>query len=174
MRQPDLSPFIQILLVSLLTTLVLLVLIRAVSFIRHEYAGTPRRYPAAWSAAQRRTLENLRPLIGVALTPLWGAFLFLAPSMPTSWPFGFGQTACLIVLLLLSNAWILLLKLRNWERAFYRSFALTISFLVIWWASVFGAAGWLIAAASQPSPQLRLPVGVYAAATTAILAEQAP
>ena len=63
----------------------------------------------------------------------------------------------LILLLLISNAWVLLLVPRNWEKfsAVARSFRIAFTFLVVWWTVTFTATGWMLATvakASAPTP----------------------
>jgi hypothetical protein len=159
-----LSPSIQFLMIGVLIVAFGAFLTRALIFARREYVGIRPVYPSTWSAAQCRSLEYFRLLIGVALIPLWGFFLFIAPSMPTNWPFGYAELISLVLLLLISNAWVLLLVPRNWEKlgAISRSFWITITFLTIWWAVTLTAAGWMFAKASE-SPPLRSLSGVYAA-----------
>jgi hypothetical protein len=97
---------------------------------------------------------------------LWGLFLFVAPTIATRWE-NYAVIAFLVLLLLISNAWLLLLLPRNWEGfgAMSRSFAIVITFLVIWWGLAFTAPGWLLAKATTwPAPQLHTISGVYAAA----------
>src|SRR5258706_178718 len=89
MRYADLSPFTQLLLIGLLAVVLAAFFTRAIIFFRRENAGVRPLYPIAWSAAQCRALEYFRLLIGLALVPLWGAYFFIAPSMPTNWPFGY-------------------------------------------------------------------------------------
>ncbi len=70
----------------------------------------------------------------------------------------------LILLLLISNAWLLLLVPWNGQKfgTISRSFWITMTFLVVWWAVTFTATGWMFAKASA-SPPLRSLSGVYAA-----------
>jgi len=165
MRYPDLSPSTQFLLIGLLAVATAALLAKAAVFVRREIAGMRPLYPQAWSAAQCRALECFRLLVGLALIALWGAFLFVAPSMPISLPFGLTKMMSLIVLLLMSNAWVLLLVPRNWEKrgAASQSFRLTITFLTVWWVSMFAATGWMFARVSASSPRYVLPLGVFAA-----------
>ncbi len=161
MRYADLSPSIQLLSYGLLAAVLAAFLTRVVVFFHRDNSGARPQYPSAWSAAQCRVLECFRQLIGLALIPPWVLFLFILPSMPTNWPFGY---LALISLLLLSHAWVLLLVPRRWKTidAFSPSFWLTITFLVVWWGAMFTATGWMFANASA-SPPLRLPpVGVFA------------
>jgi hypothetical protein len=163
MQHADLSPSTQFLLVSLLAVAGAVLFTRAIVFFRREYAGIRPIYPSVWSAVQCRSLEYFRLLVGLTLIPLWGSFLFLAPSMPTNWPFGYAEMIFLILLLLISNAWVLLLVTRNWGKlgAISRSFWVTITFLLVWWGATFAAMGWLFAMASA-SPLAHIS-GVYAA-----------
>src|SRR5260370_12441226 len=86
-----LNPSAQFLMIGLLIVAFGAFLTRAVLFARREYAGIRPVYPGAWSAAQCRSLEYFRLLVGLALIPLWGFFLFIAPSMPTNWPFAYTE-----------------------------------------------------------------------------------
>ena len=112
---------------------------------------------------QCRTLEYFRLFVGLALITLWGSFVYLAPLMPTNWPFGYVETIILILLLLISNAWVLLLVPRNWQKfgVISRSFWITMTFLAVWWGVTFIATGWMLATASA-SRQVHIS-GVYAA-----------
>ena len=161
MQDADLSQSTQLLLVGLLAVAGAALLTRSCVFFRGEYLGVRPIYPNTWSAAQCRILEYFRLLVGVELIPLWGSFLYLGPSMPTNWPFGYVQTVILLLLLLISNAWVLLLVPRNWEKfgAITRSFWLTIIFLVVWWGATFAATGLMFAKVST----LSIIHGIYAA-----------
>jgi hypothetical protein len=160
----NLSPSTQFLIISLLIVAFGAFLTRAILFARREYAGIRPVYPSAWSAAQCRSLEYFRLLVGLALIPLWASFLFSAPSMRTNWPSEYLGVFFLILLLLISNAWLLLLVPWNWQKfgVISRSFWITITFLVVWWGVTFAATGWMFAKASA-SPPLRSLSGVYAA-----------
>jgi hypothetical protein len=164
MRYADLSPSTQVLLVGLLAAALAVILTRVAALLRGERAGIRPHYPSAWSAAQCQTLEYFRLVVGLGLIGLWGAFLIVAPSMPKNSPFGLLETISLIMLLLISNAWILLLVPRNWQKlgAFPQSFWLTMIFLMVWWASVFAATGWLLASSSEKAPSFDLQTGVFA------------
>jgi hypothetical protein len=127
---------------------------RAVVFFRHESAGIRPLYPDSWNEAQCRALERFRLLIGLAIIPLWAVYLFIVPSMPTNWPFGYLEVMSLICMLSVSYAWVVLLAERNWKRldGFPRSFLRIITFLVLWWGTAFTAIGWMFAEASAPRP----------------------
>ena len=163
----DPSPSTQFLLIGLLAVASAAFLTRAMVFIHREKAGGRPIYPSGWSAAECRALESFRLLVGLALIPLWGSLLFIAKSVATKWPFGCNLVVIFIILLLLiSNAWALLLVPRNWEKfgAMSRSFWITITFLVAWWGVAFTATGWMFAKAfSLPSRSLHSISGVYAA-----------
>ena len=163
MQYADLNPSTQFLLVGLLALAGVGLLTRAIVFVRREYAGIPPIYPSIWSAKQCRTLEYFRLFVGLALITLWGSFVYLAPLMATNWPFGYVEMIILILLLLISNAWVLLLVPRNWQKfgAISRSFWITMTFLVVWWGATFATTGWILVTASAPR-QVHIS-GVYAA-----------
>jgi hypothetical protein len=164
MRYADLSLSTQVILVILLVAAAAAVLTRGLIFFRREYSGIRPLYPDNWTAAQRRTLETFRLLVGLALISLWGFFLFLAPSLPTNAPFGYLEGLLLILLLLISQAWILFLTPRNRpsRAAFSSSFWVTMTVVAVWWLSAFGVTGWILVKASAP-PLRVIPLdGVYA------------
>ena len=142
MRLSDLSPSIQYILIGLVAVALAALLTRAILFIHRERVGVRSTYPPTWSAAQCRTLEQFRLLVGLALIPLWGAFLYSA-----NWPFEFWDVFFLVLLLLISNAWVRLITPRNWEKVgtIRRSFRITMTLLVVWWGAVFTATGWVFA-----------------------------
>jgi len=180
-------------LIGLLAVALVALLTRAMIFIHREKASIQPIYPSGWSAAQCRVMERFRLLIGLALLLFWGAFLliapsvattnkwplgifldnpiwattiFIAPTAPPNWPLGYYLNGMFIVfMLLISNAWVLLLIPRNWKRfgAITRSFRVTIAFLVIWWGVTLTATGWILAKAAAPSPPVHVIFGVYAA-----------
>ena len=162
MHYRDIDFLTQVILIGVVVVVWAALLIRAAIFFRLESAGVPPLYPDSWNVAQCRALERFRLLIGLALVPLWAVYLFVVPSMPTNWPFGFLEAISLISMLSVSYAWSLLLAARNWKglEAFPRSFLLIIAFLVLWWGTAFSAIGWLLAEASAPQP-FRV-FGVYA------------
>ena len=165
MPHADLSLSTQFLLVGLLAVALAAFLTRAMVFFHREKAGVRPIFPSAWSVAQCRTLESFRLLVGFALISLWGSFLFIAPSVAAKSSAGCNLNVIFIILLLLiSNAWVLLLIPRNWEKfgAMSRSFSITMTFLVIWWGATFTATGWMFAKASA-SPTVHAISGVYAA-----------
>lgn len=163
MRYADLSPSTQLLLVSLVAVASTALFTRAIVFFYREKAGIRPVYPNTWSATQCRMLESFRLLVGFALILLWTAFSFIAPSLPTNWPFGYFNTIFIIVLLLISYAWALLLIPRNWSKfgAISQSFWITFTFLVVWWGAIFTVTGWMLAKASA-SQTVHAISGVYA------------
>jgi hypothetical protein len=152
MHHVDSSPSAQFLLIALLALACSVLVARAMIFFHREQTGVPPIYPATWSAAQCRTLEYFRLLVGLALIPLWGSFLFIAPSMRTDWRFEHLDVIFLILLLFISDAWVLLLIPRNWKKfgAISRSFWITITFLVVWWGATFTATEWMLVKLSTP------------------------
>jgi signal transduction histidine kinase len=155
-----------VVLIGLLAVSSVSLFLRSIVFFRRDRRGIRSTYPSAWSLAQCRAIERLRLVTGLTLLSLWGLFLFVAPTIATRWE-NYAVIAFLVLLLLISNAWLLLLLPRNWEGfgAMSRSFAIVITFLVIWWGMAFTATGWLLAKATTwPAPQLHTISGVYAAA----------
>ena len=164
MHHRDLNSLTQLILIGVVVVVWAALLIRAVIFFRLESAGIPPLYPDSWNEAQCRALEKFRLLIGVALVPLWAVYLFVVPSMPTNWPFGFLEAISLISMLSVSYAWAILLAARNWKGldAFPRSFMLTIAFLLLWWGTAFSAIGWVLTEASAPPRFHTLSPSAYA------------
>jgi hypothetical protein len=164
MHYSDLHLSTQLGLIGLVFVLWAGLLMRAAVYFRRESAGIRPLYPDSWNVVQCRTLERFRLLIGLGLVPLWGVYLFIAPSMPANWSFGYlGQVISLIAMLSVTYAWAVLLAARNWKRldAFPQSFLLIIAFLVLWWGTAFSAIGWMLAEASTP-PKVHMFSGVYA------------
>lgn len=162
MHHANLSPSAQFALIGLLAVACSALVTRATIFFHREKAGIRSIYPATWSAAQCRTLEYFRLLVGIVLIPLWGTFLFIAPSMRTDWSFEHLDVIFLILLLWISDAWVLLLVPRNWNNfgEFTRSFWITITFLVMWWGATFTATEWMLVKVSAPPSDIS--TGAYA------------
>ena len=123
------SPSTQFVLIGLLAVALAALLARAMAFFHRKKAGVRPIYPSGWSAAQCRALERLRLLVGLAIISLWGSFLFIAPSVAAKWSAGCNLNGIFIIfLLLISNAWVLLLIPRNWGKfgAMSRSFGLRL------------------------------------------------
>jgi hypothetical protein len=163
MHYSDLHLSTQLGLIGLVFVLWAGLLMRAAVYFRRESAGIRPLYPDSWNVVQCRTLERFRLLIGLGLVPLWGVYLFIVPSTPTKWSFGYLQVISLIAMLSVTYAWAVLLAARNWKRldAFPQSFLLIIAFLVLWWGTAFSAIGWMLAEASTP-PKVHMFSGVYA------------
>jgi hypothetical protein len=162
MRYRDLDYSTQILLVTILATLLAIVAFRSAIFVYRNVVGVPQRYPRAWTAEQCRLMNAFRLFIGLALSALWIALLIVAPQMPTSWPFGFLEAVSLAALLLLTNGWILLVLPRDWEHFGRQTkrFSLTITALLLWWALMLGCTVWILAKASvlPTLPIMKMPV----------------
>jgi hypothetical protein len=159
----EISPLVQIILAGLLVGASASLLMRAVAFLSRARSGMRHVYPKTWSKAQCRFLEGFRLLVGLALILFWGAFLSIVPAVQSKWSFGDELVVAFVILLLLkSNAWMLLLLPRNWEKlgALSRSFSIVITFLFVWWGVAFTATSWLFAKASASS-QLHSVSGVY-------------
>ena len=165
MRHPDLAPLTQAVLLTCMVILTGLVLFRVTVFFRRQFAGIPHRYPVSWTTDQANRFERFRMFIGVALVLTWAALQFAAPSMPVSWPFGLEETLEKIGLLLLTNAWLLLLIPTDWERTILGKlrFATTFGVLALWWIALLGAVLVTIVLATSRPVQLNLPMGLNVA-----------
>jgi hypothetical protein len=83
--------------------------------------------------------------------------------MPENWPFGLAETTLTVGLLLLVNAWVLLLVPSNWESTVRKAgFATTMGVLALWWITVLGALLWTIELAATRPTAFTLPTGFYA------------
>jgi hypothetical protein len=86
-----------------------------------------------------------------------------APRMPESWPFGLAETILTVGLLLLVNAWVLLLVPSNWEYTVRKlGFATAMGVLALWWIATLGALLWTIELAATRPSAITLPLGIYA------------
>ena len=161
-RYKDLDYSTQLFLVTILATLLAIVVFRSAIFVYRNAIGVPQRYPRPWTAEQCQLMNAFRLFIGLALSALWIALLTVAPQMPTSWPFGLLEAVSLGALLLLTNAWILLVLPRDWEHLGRQTkrFSLTITALLLWWALMLGCTVWILAKASvlRPFPMMKMPV----------------
>jgi hypothetical protein len=138
LRHPDLSPLMQAVLLSAVTTLTAMMLFRVVVFFRNQYAGVSYCYPTNWTNEQIKMFGLLRLSIGGCLGITWLTLLMAAPQLPVSWPFGFEQALLTTGLLLLTNDWLLLLVRSNWENSLLSKCRFQIGFaiVVLWWIAV--------------------------------------
>src|SRR5262245_20074542 len=111
----EVTPPTQLVLIGLVAVSSASLFLRAVVFVRSEKRRVQAIYPSAWTMIQRRVIEQFRQVIGLMLLAFWGTFLFVAPAIETRWPH-YAVIGFVILLLLLSNAWLLLLLPRNWEK----------------------------------------------------------
>ena len=164
MRHPDLDPTTQAVLLSAVAILAGVILIRVTVLFRRQYSRVPHRYPDSWTNDQAKVFERFRMAIGAALILTWATLQMAAPRMPESWPFGLQETILTVGLLLLSNAWLLLLIPSNWENTILDKvgFATTIGVLAWWWTTLLGAVLLTIALAAMRPAAFTLPLGVYA------------
>jgi hypothetical protein len=148
LRHPDLSPVMQAVLVSLLAVFTAILVFRVVLFFRNQHAGLSYRYPGSWTDAQIKMFERLRLSIGGCLVIAWLTLLIAAPQLPVGWPFGFEEALLTTGLLLLSNAWLLLLIRCNWENSTLGKCRFQIGFAVValWWIAllwgILATIGW--------------------------------
>jgi len=112
---PDLSPATQVGLRVCVAILVTMALIRVAVLFRRQHAQSPHRYPSSWTTEQVTVFERARVIIGVGLATTWAVLELASPRMPQSWPFGLAQMSLTVGLLLLTNAWLLLIVPSDWE-----------------------------------------------------------
>ncbi len=152
MRQPDLTPLMQVLLLGSALALTAAVVVRFSLYIRNQYAGLTYRYPTTWTAEQANMFGRLHLAIGGCLAMAWLTLLLAAPQLPVSWPFGFEGMLLTIGLLLLTNGWLALLVRLNWENSLLSKYRFRSGFAVValWWMGVFAlilsAIGWAMTA----------------------------
>jgi hypothetical protein len=155
----------QVVLTSLVMVLVGAALIRAGALLYRKMMRILLRYPRGWTSAQCRLMDRFRLGVGVTLTAFWAAHFLAVPLMPTNWPFGLFEMLSITVLLLLTNAWIMLLLPRDWGAlgVLTARFAVTITVLGLWWGLMFGGTAWMLATATTkpPRPLLGSPVVAF-------------
>jgi hypothetical protein len=146
-RLPDLSYFAQAALAGALLVAISLALARAAVALYRRLIVVPHRYPGAWTNGDIRFFERVRISIGMALALTWVTFLVAGPAMPRSWPFGAIEALLTLVLLLLTNAWILLVIPREWGNTFVGKmrFGRAAVTILLWWTVMLGAALFAIA-----------------------------
>jgi hypothetical protein len=152
----NLGEMTELVVASLVLALLGAAFIRAAAVLYRILTRIPRRYPQSWTTAQCQLMDRFRLGVGVMLTAFWVAQHFAAPLMPTNWPFGLLEALSVATLLLLTNAWIVLLLPRDWGElgVFTARFGVTMAVLVVWWAVMFGGTAWmLMTAASKPAPR---------------------
>jgi hypothetical protein len=155
MQYGDLEISTQVLLIGLLLVLVGSMLLRVGAVLWRKRSQVPQLYPRSWTTAQCQLMDRFCLAVGVTLSALWLAQLASMPHMPTNWPFGLES----IVVLLLTNAWLILMLPRDWKLlgALTERFLVTLMTLAVWWTLMFGGTAWLLAKAlSAPPPQLTL------------------
>jgi hypothetical protein len=162
LRHPDLDPLTQGILLSVAAMLAGVVVLRGTALFRKQHTLVSG-YPEEWTSAQTKVFQQVRTSIGVALGITWMILEVAAPRMPQSWPFGFAEVVLTIGLLLLTNAWLLLLMPSKWENSAVGkvSFGATMGILVWWWTTFLGALILAIMMAVAPAP-VNFPLGSYA------------
>ena len=75
--------------------------------------------------------------------------------MPQSAPFGLTEVVLTIVLLLLTNAWVLLVIPLDWQHTFVgkMNFDRAICFILVWWTILLGASVFAIVQSSTESAE---------------------
>ncbi len=151
----------QIVLLGSVLALAAAMAVRFTFYLRNQYAGLTYRYPTSWTAQQAEMFGRLRLAIGGCLTIAWLTLLLTAPRLPVSWPFGFEETLLTIGLLLLTNAWLVLLVRLNWENSLLSRCRFRTGFAIVtlWWITVFVTIFTAIRWATMPQLHLIFPLG---------------
>ena len=164
-RLPDLSSNAQAALVCAIAIALGLALIRGmIALYRHQVA-VPHRYPASWTPSQIRFLEHVRLSIGIALIGAWVCLLVSSPAMPQSAPFGLTEMALTVALLLLTNAWVLLVIPLDWQHTFVGKmrFDRAVCFILLWWTILLGASMFaIVQSATEAAERPVYVIGTYA------------
>jgi hypothetical protein len=163
MRYPNLDPATQVMLLISIAVLIGMTLTRVAILFRRQYSGIQHNYPISWTNNQSKLFEQVRMVIGIAVGMTWVVFGFAVPRMPQNWPFGLSEVILTIGLLLLSNAWLLLLIPSDWEHSVARKvrFKTIMSMLVGWWAILITGLLVAIVLVAQPSQPI-ISMGTYA------------
>jgi hypothetical protein len=164
-RLPDLSSSSQAVLVCAIAIALALALTRGmIALYRHQVA-VPHRYPASWTPSQIRLLERVRLSIGIALIGAWVCLLVSSPAMPQSAPFGLTEMALTVALLLLTNAWVLLVIPLDWQHTFVGKmrFNRAVCFILLWWTVLLGASMFaIVQSATEAAERPVYVIGTYA------------
>jgi hypothetical protein len=164
-RLPDLSSSSQAALVCVVAIALGLALTRGmIALYRHQVA-VPHQYPASWTSSQIRFLEHVRLSIGIALIAAWVCLLVSSPAMPQSAPFGLTEVVFTIVLLLLTNAWVLLVIPLDWQHTFVgrMNFDRAVCFILVWWSILLGGSVFVIVQSATEAAERPVYVfGTYA------------
>jgi hypothetical protein len=164
-RLPDLSPSSQAVLVCAIAIALALALTRGMIALHRHQLAVPHRYPASWTSSQIRFLEHVRLSIGIALIGAWVCLLISSPAMPQSEPFGLTQVALTIALLLLTNAWVLLVIPLDWQHTFVgrMNFDRAACFILLWWTILLGASMFaIVQSATEAAERPVYVIGTYA------------
>jgi len=85
--------------------------------------------------------------------------------MPQSAPFGLAEVIFTIVLLLLTNAWVLLVIPLDWQHTFVgrMNFDRAVCFILVWWSILLGGSVFVIVQSATEAAERPLYVfGTYA------------
>jgi hypothetical protein len=94
----------------------------------------------------------------------WIVLQFATPRMPEAWPFGLEAALLTIALLLLTDAWLMLVRPTDWERSILTKlgFVSTWLILAVSWTVILGGLLLTIERVSSTKIQFHFPIGTYA------------
>jgi len=158
---------------SLVLVLLAAAFIRAGAVAYRVLIGMRHVYPTNWTPPQCQTFEKFRLGVGVTLAAFWAVQQVAATAMPTNWPFGFLEATSVAVLLLLTNAWIVLLVPHDWQRLWgpVSSFAVTMAVLTAWWGFMFVGTALMFATSTRERLSVPIEGGPVVASLSKPIAE---
>jgi hypothetical protein len=157
LQDSDLEFPTQVLLIGILLVLIGSMLLRVGAILWRKRTQVSQLYPRSWTADQCQLMDRFCFAVGMTLSTLWLAQLIATPQMPTNSSFGFVEMVSIMALLLLTNAWLILVLPRDWNLlgALTERFLVTLMTLAVWWTLMFSGTAWLLAKASSvPQPRL--------------------
>ena len=161
MRPPDLPDHVQTALIFAVLLATGSAVFRSIIALARQLKNVPHQYPAAWTSAQIGLLERFRISLGIALLIMWGVLSVLLPEIPGSGPFGLMQALLLIIVLLLTGAWVRLISPSEWKHTFIGKmrFKHALACLIIVWGMLLG--GSLFTIARSTASTVEGPVHVF-------------
>jgi len=164
LRHPDLNLLTVAAVGGALLVLIFTALVHAALIFSRRSARRLHRYPSTWKVDQIKIFERLRIVIGLGLAMTWIALQVAMPRMPVAWPFGLEAALLTMALLLLTDAWLMLVRPTNWERSILTKlgFASTWLIIAVSWTVVLGGLLLTIERVSSTKVPFHFTIGTYA------------
>jgi len=144
---PDLTPNTEVALYCATILGLVLVIARGFLALHPHRVALRHHYPDTWSDDDIKILAQIRIAIGLALAMTWGFLLIAAPKMPSNVPFGLRPALALIIVLLLTNAWLGLVMPSLWKTTIIgrMKFKHAVGSVVVVWTILLGSTLFFIA-----------------------------